>query len=301
MKKIYFILSLFAAIMSFSCVQPNNTSSENGSTETITPGWYLYTTNADSNQPQKTFLYINSNGAIERAGSASKEYSGTQLEMLQNQLSYSICKKNQDGTFITFSVTDAPSWGTIEQNNDNDEVVCPYPEGEYLDVTKHSTFSWPVNKNLQLWSAKENNYTCGCSVNIGYINNGNTFIVGTLLSAGDCIKFRMEDTDNNRYSCIVYFTAAENNNNNTQDNSDNTDEINLETGYEWWCFEDAYLGPLDGFVLYDVNGNPVRAGTSKSEATNSLYLQWTKEEAVNNFRGTVYKVTDLTQLPSWCY
>lgn len=182
-------------------------------------------------------------------------------------------------------------------NNESDNTTCPYAEGKYLDVTKHSTFSWPVNKNLQLWSSKENNYWCSCSNSFGYINAENTFIVGTSLSVGDYITISMKDTDSNTYTCDVYFTAPETDNSNSQDNSNNT----LETGYEWYCFKDAYLGPLDGFVLYDINGNPIRAGSSETEETNSLYLEMSKEQAINNYDGIAYKVTDFKQLPSWCF
>lgn len=288
MKKLVFLFGLCAVLLCVACKQPTSSNYNETDTESVTPGWYLYTTNADSSQPQLTYLYINSNGTIERAGSSSYEYTGSTLEMMQNQLSYSICKKNADGTDITFAACEAPSWGTV--NTD-----CPYTEGEYLDVTKHSTFSWPVNKNLQLWSAKENNYYCSCSDSFGYINAGNTFVVGSSLSAGACITITMEDTDYNTYTCDVYFSAAVDNTNN-QDDTDNT----TGEGYEWYCFENAYTGNLDGFVLYDIDGNPIRAGSSEAEETNSLFLAMTKEQAISNFNGTVYKVTTHSQLPSWC-
>lgn len=291
MKKLFTFFILFVALTAIACKQPTGSNQPGSeSQETVTPGWYLYTTNADSANPQKTYLYINTSGAIERAGSTQYEYTGSQLEMIQGQLSYIICKKNADGTVITFVSCESPTWenGNNEPNNIS---TCPYAESEYLDVTKHDTFSWPVNKNLPLWSEKENNYYVSCSNGYGYIDSGNVFIAGSYLSAGDTITITMEDTDSNSYSCDVNFTEA----------TGTTTIITLPAGYEWWCFEDAYVGPLDCYVLYDASGNPMKAGSSKEEDSNSFYLYMTKSQAIQNFTGTKYLVTDLTQLPSWCY
>ncbi len=291
MKKLFSFFILFVALTAIACKQPTGSNQPGSeSQETVTPGWYLYTTNADSVNPQKTYLYINTSGAIERAGSTQYEYTGSQLEMIQEQLSYTVCRKNADGTVITFVSCESPTWenGNNEPNNIS---TCPYAESEYLDVTKHDTFSWPVNKNLPLWSEKENNYYVSCSNGYGYIDSGNVFIAGSYLSAGDTITITMEDTDSNSYSCDVNFTEA----------IGTTPVITLPVGYEWWCFEDAYVGPLDCYVLYDASGNPVKAGSSKEEDSNSFYLYMTKSQAIQNFTGTKYLVTDLTQLPSWCY
>lgn len=86
--KLHALFIILAAFISFSCVQPtNNTannSTEGGLTEeTVSLGWYLYITNANSDYPQQTYLYINNSGAIERAGSSTYEYTGSQLEMIQ--------------------------------------------------------------------------------------------------------------------------------------------------------------------------------------------------------------------------
>lgn len=222
MKKLFFFFILFVALTAIACKQPTGSNQPGSeSQETVTPGWYLYTTNADSANPQKTYLYINTNGTIERAGSTQYEYTGSQLEKIQGQLSYTICKKNADGTVIIFVSCDAPSWET--GNNDNNVSTCPYAEGEYLDVTKHDTFSWPVNKNLPLWSEKENNYYVSCSNGYGYIDSGNVFIAGSYLSAGYTITITMEDTDSNTYSCDINFTEA----------TGTTTIITLPVGYEW--------------------------------------------------------------------
>lgn len=110
MKKYLFIIfSLIAAILSFSCAQNDDSESEKQE-EKIAAGWYLYTTNANSTDSQSTYLYVNSSGAIERAGNKSNEYTGTELENLKKSLSYSICKKNADGTKITFEQTKMPDW-----------------------------------------------------------------------------------------------------------------------------------------------------------------------------------------------
>lgn len=89
------------------------------SQNTFSSGWYLYTTNANSAKPQKTYFYINSDGTIARAGSESNEYSGTQLESLHSQFSYSVCVKNADGTVITFAEAQAPSWADKSSSSNN--------------------------------------------------------------------------------------------------------------------------------------------------------------------------------------
>lgn len=321
MRKLLFLFSLFAVLLCAACKQlATGNDVEKPVTEPVTPGWYLYTTNAGSGQPQLTYLYINSSGAIERAGSSSYEYTGSQLEMMQKQLSYSICKKNADGTVITFAACEAPSWGTVNNESDNN-TTCPYAEGEYLDIYKHwekhpgswqsTPFYWPVNKNLPLWTERALEYSVTCTREYGYINKSNVFIAGANLKEGDEVKFsvkiKIDEYNTSIYHCYVTFTksTADSNSNDTGNGGSG---ITLAAGYEWWCFVGAYLGNgvtdngrINGYVLYDANGNPVRAGSSKKEETNSLYLSMTREQAIKNFNGTKYKVTDLTQLPSWCY
>ncbi len=303
LKYLHILFITLAAMLAFSCVNPNGPSTTiTPQEEDITPGWYLYTTNADTDYPQATYLYINTSGAVERAGSSSYEYTDSQLDLIKVQLSYSVCKKNADGTVITFKRTEAPSWATENNNSGDEDEKCPYAEGEYLDVTKHLNFSWPVNKKLQLWSAKEYQYSCSCLEKDGYINSEKVFIAGASLSpsADTTIAITLKDTDGKTYTCRVTFTAASSSD---DDNSDNNNDSGNSwgLGYEWWCFEDAYTGPLDCFVLYDTDENPVKAGTNKKEETNSLYLNIKKTQAIKNFRGACYQITDYSQLPSWCF
>lgn len=92
--------------------------------EKISAGWYAYTINANSSNQQITIFYINADGEIERAGSQTNEYSGTQLETLQNQFSYSICtEKANNSTSIEFNLTEPPVWAdnTSDDNPNNDD------------------------------------------------------------------------------------------------------------------------------------------------------------------------------------
>jgi hypothetical protein len=300
MKKIYFLFSLFALLLLSSCEHPN-TQSVTPKKENIASGWYLYTTNADSDYPQYNYFYIDASGAIKRAGSSAYEYTGSHLERIQTQLSYSICKRNADGKTITFQRTNAPSWFIESGDTGNEETICPYVEGEYLDVLKNTTFTWPVNKNLQLWSEKENNYTCSCDKDSGYINQNNIFVVGESLSAGDYVTISMEDTLGNIYTCYVYFTTANTSADDDLDENNSDSDPSWDIGYEWWCFKEAFMGPLDCYVLYDNDGNPLRTGTNECEDFNNLYLLLTKTQATQNFTGVCYKISDYTQLPSWCF
>lgn len=296
MKKLFSLFILFAALTAIACKQPTGSNlPDSKSREPVSPGWYLYTTNANSNSPQNTYLYVNTSGAIERAGNSSNEYTGSDLEMIQQQLSYSICKKNADETVITFAACNAPSWKKVN-NEPNTPSNCPYKEGEYLDVTKRNNFSWPVNKDLPLWSEKEYSYSCSCMSGYGYIvdydNKGTyAFVPESFLSTGDVITINMIDTDLNTYSCTIKFTEAIGTN----------PGIPLSTGYEWWCFEDAYLnnGYENLYVLY-FNGEATKNGIDSYEFPEVFELYKEKEAAINNYSGTKYKVTDLTKLPSWC-
>ena len=134
------LIAIFTALMLAGCKNPvnsdndDNNNNENSKTgESINAGWYVYTTNADSEHSQSTYLYINISGAIERAGSSSNEYAGTQLELIQGQLSYSICKKNADGINITFETTEAPSWSTQVIDDFNTDNPDDNPEDENGD------------------------------------------------------------------------------------------------------------------------------------------------------------------------
>ena len=92
--------------------------------------WFEYTTEGKITTEygwttkQTTIFYINTDGAIERAGSESYEYFGTQLEMLQNQLSWSICKKNATyDVHVSFKVTEPPVWAdNTSDDNSNDDL-----------------------------------------------------------------------------------------------------------------------------------------------------------------------------------
>lgn len=131
--KAWKILSLFlVAVLLASCESPtgnnNNSNNDNNQTpppsEIINAGWYVYTTNADSDKKQITYLYIDENGNIERAGSTENEYTGTHLEMF-TQLSYSICMENaENSNKITFTPCEAPNWTNTpsdEDVNNNDQ------------------------------------------------------------------------------------------------------------------------------------------------------------------------------------
>ena len=200
--KLHALFIILAAFISFSCVQPtNNTannSTEGGLTEeTVSLGWYLYITNANSDYPQQTYLYINNSGAIERAGSSTYEYTGSQLEMIQQQLSYSVCKKNADGTAISFYASDAPSWAEIgsEENNDSQYLMQIYTflsefgTGIYYDTFEKQTDKISFFNFDRIIRTDENNHnyiTCtmsyinAVSENLEYLKTTNLF--------SDCTK-----------------------------------------------------------------------------------------------------------------
>jgi hypothetical protein len=179
------------------------------STTSPSAGWYIYTTNADTEKPQVTYLYINTSGDIERAGSTADEYTGNQLEDIQKQLSFSICKKNEDGVKIKFSIEEnEPSWATKGNLNPYTEyldcainsIYCGYSQYDYYKET-----SWPLNKNIQLWSANEYSYEASCSADYGTINSNNVFVIGKSMKIGDTLKIYMYDKEGIKYNCSITF------------------------------------------------------------------------------------------------
>lgn len=304
------IFSVLVMLLAFCCLfvgcnnlVNNNEDSkdDNNDKETsVTAGWYEYTTNANSDYPQSTIMYINESGTIERAGSIDNEYSGQQLEMLQNQLSYAICKKNADGVVIIFVSTNEPIWANSSNDDLNNDKVCPYAEGEYLDISLYpyhagyapTEITWPINKNIPLWSKNIDNYKYSCSDVYGYINNQNIFIIGSYMEVGFTI--RIEDEFSNYRVSITFIEAVNDNNSN-----DNQNETTLPSGYEWWCFEEADLQG-DYYFLY-FNNTLVRMGLYSKEFDIEPYLvlYGDKDYAISNFMGNKYKITDLTKLPAW--
>lgn len=91
--------------------------------------WFEYTTSTPTGDgwytKQTSIFYINTDGKIERAGSESYEYFGTELEMIQNTLSWSICYENSNNITlnIEFKVTEPPVWAdNTSDDNSNDDL-----------------------------------------------------------------------------------------------------------------------------------------------------------------------------------
>ena len=304
-KNILNVLFMVLVLLFVACdnlANPNNDDSSNSNKdEKISAGWYKYTTNADSDYPQITIFFINETGAIERAGNTTDEYTGDVLEMMQNQLSYSICKKNADSKVITFTKTEAPTWA---DTSSTPSKICPYEEGEYLDAYQlykthnetYITIEWPINKNIPLWSYYEGNiyYDCSCSEVYGYIRD-DVFIIGKNLKVGDSLSIYASFIEED-ITIRVTFTEPT-----TQIPSGGSNtETTLPTGYEWWCFEEAFIGYKYFYVLY-YNDEAIRCGveTKEIDVNDYYFLYGDKNYATNNYLGTFYKVTDLTKLPAW--
>ena len=278
---------------------------------TITSGWYEYTTQIKDTSgyyyKQTTYFFINTNGYIERAGSNSYEYFGTELEKIQNQLSWSICNNlaNNSNGAIIFKITDAPVWADLSENEP--EKKCPYDEGEYLDIVKlyethnvtYIETTWAINKNIPLWTYYNGTveYTASCSDVYGYININNIFVIGKDLKQGDSLTITAY-FDFTKVEVRITFTEPIFDESSSDSNPPQT---LLPTGYEWWCFEDAIVGEYYFYVLYDNEGKASRMGFASSEISNidnySLYKD--KKLAVENYLGTKYQISDLTKLPSW--
>ena len=249
-KGMFSLFCLASILLAISCTQPTSGGSSGGnnnSSETIAAGWYAYTTNANSAMPQTTYLYIKVDGSVERAGSSSYEYKDSQLKMIQQQLSYSTCKKNADGTNITFASCDAPSWATgsggTGGKNNPEEKICPYAPGEYLDCAEGSvlnkygmyikSFTWPCNKKLPLWSKYEKKYSSPMpgDNSYGMIDSNNVYIPGRWCRKGATFSLSMKDIYGTLFTVDVTFTEA------VSTGGGNT--YQPPVGCEWWCFEGA--------------------------------------------------------------
>jgi hypothetical protein len=240
----FFVVLLALCCLFVGCDNPakNGEKNEWEPTGPAVANWFEYTTSTPTGDgwytEQTSIFYINTDGKIERAGSESYEYFGTELEMLQNQLSWSICRKNATyDVHVSFKVSEPPVWAdnTSDDNSNND------------------------------------------------IEN--------------------EDGNNNNPS------GGDNNNNNENDipTEDDEPELTLPSGYEWWCFEKAYLdnGNYVSVYNYYEGDTCTRTGIPSKELTNdsknSFYLNISKTSAISNYAGNCYQVTNLSTLPSWCY
>lgn len=244
-KNIFNVLVVLLALccLFVGCDNPANNGEKNEwkPTGPAVANWFEYTTSTPTGDgyytKQTSIFYINTDGKIERAGSESYEYFGTELEMIQNTLSWSICYENSNNITLNveFNVTEPPVWA------DNTSADNPNKENE--------------------------------------------------------------DGNNNNPS------GDDNNNNNENDipTEDDESEITLPTGYEWWCFEKAYLdnGNYVSIYNYYEGDTCTRTGIPSKELTNdsknSFYLNISKTSAISNYAGNCYKVTNLSTLPSWCY
>lgn len=240
-KNIFNVLVVLLALccLFVGCENPSNNGEKNEwePTGPAVANWFEYTTSTPTGDgwytKQTSIFYINTDGKIERAGSEKHEYFGTELEMIQNTLSWSICRENSNNITLNveFKVTEPPVWA----DNTSDD-----------------------NSNDDLENEDENNQSGG--------NNNNN-----------------GETDN--------------------PSEDDEPEITLPTGYEWWCFEDAYLnnGRYENiYVLYN-NETAVKSGIESFEFSEISFLYEQKSTAISNYLGNVYQVTNLSTLPSWCY
>lgn len=246
-KNIFYVLVMLLALccLFVGCENPAGNGKENNDEPKgpVAANWFEYTTSTPIGDgwytSQTSIFFINIDGTIERAGSERCEYFGTELEMIQRTLSWSICRENShtDSLNVKFEITEPPVWAddTSDDNSNND---------------------------LEIEDGNDNIPSDGD-------NNNN------------------EETDN--------------------PSEDDESEITLPTGYEWWCFEKAYLdnGNYVSVYNYYEGDTCTRTGIPSKELTNdsknSFYLNISKTSAISNYIGNCYQVTNLSTLPSWCY
>jgi len=131
-KNIFSVLVMLLALccLFVGCENPAGNGKENNDEPKgpVAANWFKYTTSTPIGDglytSQTSIFYINTDGKIERAGSESYEYFGTELEMIQNTLSWSICRENSntDSLNVKFEITEPPIWAdnTSDDNSNND-------------------------------------------------------------------------------------------------------------------------------------------------------------------------------------
>ena len=132
-KNIFNVLVVLLALccLFVGCKNPSNNGEKNEwePTGPAVANWFEYTTSTPTGDSwytkQTSIFYINTDGKIERAGSENHEYFGTELEMIQNTLSWSICYENSNNITlnIEFKVTEPPVWAdNTSDDNSNDDL-----------------------------------------------------------------------------------------------------------------------------------------------------------------------------------
>lgn len=132
-KNIFNVLVVLLALccLFVGCKNPSNNGEKNEwePTGPAVANWFEYTTSTPTGDgwytKQTSIFYINTDGKIERAGSENHEYFGTELEMIQNTLSWSICYENSNNITlnIEFKVTEPPVWAdNTSDDNSNDDL-----------------------------------------------------------------------------------------------------------------------------------------------------------------------------------
>lgn len=301
-KNIFNVLVVLLALccLFVGCDNPANNGEKNEwePTGPAVANWFEYTTSTPTGDgyytKQTSIFYINTDGKIERAGSESYEYFGTELEMIQNTLSWSICYENSNNITlnIEFKVTEPPVWA-VEKISAGWYAYTTNSNNQQITI-----FYINADGEIERAGNQTNEYS---GTQLETLQNQFSYSICTEKANNSTyIEFNLTEppvwADN---------TSADNPNNDDSDgetdipSEDEEPEITLPTGYEWWCFKGAYVDGMDCFVLYDNNGTPVKTGSNDSEDKTCLYLLIKKSQAINNFIGIRYKITDLTQLPSW--
>lgn len=131
-KNIFCVLVMLLALccLFIGCDNPAGNGKENNDEQKgpAVANWFEYTTSTSVGDgryvSQTSIFYINIDGIIERAGSERYEYFGTQLEMIQSTLSWSICRENSntDSLNVKFKITEPPVWADnkSDDNSNND-------------------------------------------------------------------------------------------------------------------------------------------------------------------------------------
>lgn len=142
-RKIYAFIALLILLCCWGgvigCGNFGGGNDEDG--DTVEAGWYKYTSTIGT-VSSTTYLYINSNGNIERVGNDElgefSEDDSTVKESLQrfkNTMNYNICRDsaNNSNGMTTFVKCDTPSWANGDEPPSPDDN-----EGQQLDE-KHIT------------------------------------------------------------------------------------------------------------------------------------------------------------------
>ena len=177
MKKIINLLVLILLqFILFSCQNSVNSDTDNTTESEIafSEGWYKHTTTADGTSASY-YLYYDSTKTLLRAGSETREFTGTIFEKYKNSDGFAWealnRSKSNNITFEKINKSDLPDWGketSTEEDSDEDKtyftklskLLTDFTIGRALDYENDTISFSNIDSTIQLDEKGKKYITC---------------------------------------------------------------------------------------------------------------------------------------------